>query len=300
MEIKDKTSKRLRIKTVSNFSIALTLVLMTLAIVFAIVGSKQYHVLLDSGEKYVKGENAINQLRTTSDELSGHAFLAVSESSQEHIDAYFEETDVNKHREKAVADFKISQNDTAAIASLEEALNASNRLMDLEWFAMRLIEKTISDDSNTWPEKLRSITLSDEDEAMTEEECLEKARMIMIGKEYENGKLQIYQNLDDCLTLLREQIFEEQKHAGCIFSDIFNNMVICIGIFSLMILALFLITRFYVVNPLLKYNENIQHGPIRELDGIKELQTLGITFNRMYYENEEKQKTIQYQAMSLT
>lgn len=296
MKIKEKASKRFRIKTVSNLSIALTLVLMTLSLIFAAIGTKQYKTLIESGDKYVACENSIVQLRVASDEMTRYARLAVSECSKDHIDAYFKETDIDKNREEAVSNFKKHQVDTAVVASLETALNASDKLMELEWYAMRLVENALSVSPDALPEKLKSVTLSDEDASLSKEACVEKARTFMMGSEYENGKLLVYQSLDECLSLLRDVIFKEQKHAGCIFGDIYNNMIICIGIFSLMILALFLITRFCVVNPLLKYNENIQHGPIRKLDGIKELQTLGITFNQVYYENEEKQKTIQYQA----
>jgi len=63
-----------------------------------------------------------------------------------------------------------------------------------------------------------------------------------------------------------------------------------------MMLLVCLLMRYWIVRPLMTYNTAIQRDVPLVVRGANELQVLAQTYNRLYEENEERQKLIQHQA----
>ena len=287
---------KIKLRTVSNWSIIITVLLSLLCVVISIWGFKKYTVLRTAMQDYISYEKAVEQLQYGSDNLTKQVHLAASTGRQEYIDAYFEEANVTKSREKALKDMKALGGNTDAVSALEDALSSSVELMNTEYYAMRLIEEAMGTDQSFWPDAIKDVKLSAEDAALSSSDKLCAAQRMVISPEYENMKDTISSNTNAALNTLTEDISTRQNLAANAFTGVFQEIIVCVLLFAGMMLLICLIMRFWIVKPLLDYNESIQHGSILSIHGACEIQTLARTYNKVYEENEEREMLMKHQA----
>lgn len=287
---------KIKLRTVSNWSIIITVLLSLLCVVISIWGFKKYTVLRTAMQDYISYEKAVEQLQYGSDNLTKQVHLAASTGRQEYIDAYFEEANVTKSREKALKDLKALGGNTDAVSALEDALSSSVELMNTEYYAMRLIEEAMGTDQSFWPDAIKDVKLSAEDAALSSSDKLCAAQRMVISPEYENMKDTISSNTNAALNTLTEDISTRQNLAANAFTGVFQEIIVCVLLFAGMMLLICLIMRFWIVKPLLDYNESIQHGSILSIHGACEIQTLARTYNKVYEENEEREMLMKHQA----
>lgn len=144
----------LKIRTLGNWSLGITAVLAILCIAVSILGFRKYEVLQSSTRDYIACEAAAQRLQTGSDTLTRQVRLAAATGEQTYIDAYFEEANVTRSRETALADLSALHGGEDAVTSLEQALSASMDLMQTEYYAMRLVEEAIRTPAAQWPREL--------------------------------------------------------------------------------------------------------------------------------------------------
>lgn len=144
----------LKIRTLGNWSLGITAVLAILCIAMSILGFRKYEVLQSSTRDYIACEAAAQRFQTGSDTLTRQVRLAAATGEQTYIDAYFEEANVTRSRETALADLSALHGGEGAVTSLEQALSASMDLMQTEYYAMRLVEEAIRTPAAQWPREL--------------------------------------------------------------------------------------------------------------------------------------------------
>ena len=289
-------AKKVKIRLVSNGSIVASIILSILCITVSIFGFNQYAVLRSAMQDYIACENAVHELQDSSDNLTKQVRLAAATGDAKYIDAYFEEANVTKNREKALQDLEELEVNAEAIAALKDALSGSNALMQTEYYAMRLIEENIGSAPSTWPEELQTVSITAEDAALTPEERLYKAQQLVIGLDYTEAKDEITANVNAAVSALTEVIETRQSHADTLFVRVFFLIIACVFAFAVMMLLICLLMRYWIVNPLLKFNHDIERDTKLTVGGANELQTLAATYNKIFDENEEKQLLIKHQA----
>lgn len=287
---------KIKIRIVSNWSIVLTIVLSIVFITISICGYQQYMVLRAAMQDYIACEHAVKELQDGSDILTKQVRLAAATGNHKYIDAYFKEANVIKTREKALEDLSALDDSDDAIIPLKKALSSSVDLMQTEYYSMRLVEESIGSDPNTWPNELKTVTLTAGDAALSSAEKLNKARMLVISLEYEDTKNRISEDVIAAASTFSSIIKDRQNRASDSFIRIFELIIVCIIAFAVMMLALCLIMRHWIVRPLIVYNHNIKKDTMLSVGGAYELQKLARTYNRIYQENEERQKLIKHQA----
>lgn len=288
--------EKIKIRSVSNLSIVATIVLTLLCVAISILGFTKYKILRSAMQDYISCENAVHELQEGSDILTKQVRLAAATGEAQYIDAYFEEANVTKSREKALKDIASLANSSDAVALLQTALNESVDLMQTEYYSMRLVEESIGSDPSTWPDELQTVELSEEDEALPSSDKLSKAQQMVIGLDYENAKDIISGDVNAAIASLTVMINDRQEQASAIFTKIFLLIIVCVLVFAVMMFLVCLLMRFWIVRPLLTYNDNIENDAMLSVRGANELQALAKTYNRLYRENEERQKLIQHQA----
>lgn len=144
----------LKIRALGNWSLGITAVLAILCIAVSILGFRKYEVLQSSTRDYIACEAAAQRFQTGSDTLTRQVRLAAATGEQTYIDAYFEEANVTRSRETALADLSALHGGEDAVTSLEQALSASMDLMQTEYYAMRLVEEAIRTPAAQWPREL--------------------------------------------------------------------------------------------------------------------------------------------------
>ena len=150
----------LKIRTLGNWSLGITAGLAILCIVMSILGVRKYEVLQSSTRDYIACEAAAQRFQTGSDTLTRQVRLAAATGEQTYIDAYFEEANVTRSRETALAELSALHGGKDAVISLEQALSASTDLMQTEYYAMRLVEEATHAPAAQWPQELSAVTLS--------------------------------------------------------------------------------------------------------------------------------------------
>lgn len=287
---------KVKIRTVSNFSIVITIILSVLCLGISLFGIQKYTILRSAMQEYIECESAIHQFAQGSDTLTRQARLAASTGQETYIDGYFEEADVSRSREKALEELSGLEGQTEAVAALESSLQESMELMETEYYAMCLVESAIGNAQADWPSVLQTVELSAEDQVLPAQEKLARAQKLMNSPEYETKKGKISDGANRAMDALSTQIRDKQNRAADIFWDIFKKVLICLAAFGVLMLAISFIMRHWIVQPLMKYNDNIRHGTIFPICGAYELQLLAKTYNKVFLENEEREKLMKHQA----
>ena len=168
--------------------------------------------------------------------------LAAATGEQTYIDAYFEEANVTRSRETALADLSALHGGEDAVTSLEQALSASMDLMQTEYYAMRLVEEAIRTPAAQWPRELSAVTLSPEDAALSASDKMDRAQELPISPEYEDAKSEIADDVDAALSVFTDTLTARQQQAADVFARIFRTVTVCVMLFAaVMLLELSLI-----------------------------------------------------------
>lgn len=185
---------------------------------------------------------------------------------------------------------------TDGFKALQKAMNYSQKLMETEYYSMRLEAEGNEEDESTWPEEIKAVTLSEEDQQLLSYEKKQKAQQLVSGNQYQDSKNDITKSVSKCVNELIKQTRNEQGRATTIFSDMYLKLESGIIVLVIMMLIMCIGVRRLIVRPLISYNESIQRGEIFPVIGAAELQNLAETYNKVYLENQETQKLIRHQA----
>ena len=288
--------KRVKIRKVSAFDMVITIVVGILFFVIAYWGNKEFHALQDTTEQYIVCERAANSLRDASDYLTEQVRLYAMTGETQYMENYFEEADTNHRREQALDDLRTYFDGTHAFATLRNALTFSDRLMDTEYYSMRLVCAAEGIDESTWPEELRAVTLSAEDASLPAEAQMRRAQDLVADDDYQTKRTEILGQVEECMNSLIEQTHNQQGRASSIFSDMYLKLQIGIAVLVFMMLVMCIMVRRLIVVPLVQCNESIKHGKTFPVIGAEEMQVLAETYNKVYQENEEAQALIRHKA----
>jgi diguanylate cyclase (GGDEF)-like protein len=253
--------RKIRILRVSNGSFAVTIILAVLFFVIAVTGSKEFHILKETTNKYITCEKSAKELQAGSDYLTEQVRLYVMTGDEKYMKLYLNEVHVTKRREKSLKQLKKYFDKTVIFTSLQKAMECSNELMNTEYYAMRLIAEEHGVSKDVWPKELKQVQITDQDEALSAKQKQERAQKLVRGKNYQERRAQI-----------------------------------SAAILVIMMLVMCILVRRLVVWPLVSYNDSIKRGEIFPVIGAAELQSLAETYNHVYKENQETQKLIRHQA----
>ena len=265
-------------------------------VALCIQSEREFKALKSSTEQYLACEKAAKQLEDGSNYLTEQVRLYASTGDTKYRDLYFREVDSTKRRENAVQYLKKYFDGTEGFKALQKAMDYSETLMETEYYSMRLEAEGNEEDESTWPEEIKSVVLSEEDQQLQEYEKLQKAQMLVCSNQYQDTKNDITKSVSKCVNELIKQTRNQQGRATTIFSDMYMKLEVGIIILVVMMLAMCIGIRHLIVKPLISYNESITRGEIFPVIGAAELQNLAETYNKVYLENQETQKLIRHQA----
>ncbi len=288
--------RKVKIQSVSTWSIGITIVFAVLFLFICIQSEKEFRVLRATTDQYITCENAAKQLQDGSDYLTEQVRLYAMTEQTEYMDLYFEEANVTQRREKALDDLKKYFDQTEIFTSLQKALDCSQELMNTEYYSMRLVCEATQKEKDTWPQEIQNVELSAEDQNLSDEKKLSKAREIVCDNKYQDARTEITSDVSECMNSLITKTKNSQGRATTIFSDMYLKLEIGIVFLIVLMLTVCMMVRRLIVKPLISYNESIKRGVIFPVIGSAELQNLAETYNRVYAENQETQKLIRHQA----
>ena len=127
------------------------------------------------------------------------------------MDQYFKEALNSKRREQAIDEMQLDPKATAAMERLQEALRHSIKLMDREYYSMRLVveAKGIKD----YPDQIKQVKLTAEDAALSPEAKMQRAAELVLDDGYYEQKNWIRREVKNSLQAVEGLIQTEETKA---------------------------------------------------------------------------------------
>ena len=168
MDKKAKTKHGISLRFVYLWLIIITVIVFVLMMVSVYLLTTTFFNLSDAAKEHMDLENAAHQLMDASDYLTEKVQRFTIEGTPEFMNEYFTEAFETNRREKALEKMSVDVKAKGALNQLKEAMNASVKLMEQEYYAMRLVidAKDITD----YPEILKSVELSADDKMLSPDE----------------------------------------------------------------------------------------------------------------------------------
>ena len=244
--------------------------------------------------QYSELKGAAQELMNASDYLTEQVQRFTLNGDPVFLERYFTEAFESKRREEAISKMAMDESTKEAFNELQNAMDSSVKLMDQEYYAMRLVieAKGYTD----YPEVLKSIELSAEDAALSPEAKIRLANELVLGDSYYEQKDDIRRNMQESLAEI-DKLSEINESAE--LNRLKFDMHIARGAILAQAILIFVImglTSTLAINPVLKAIEQIKaNEPISE-KGSKELRYLANAYNKMYQKNKSSLEQLNYKA----
>ena len=205
--------RNIKLQTVSAWSIALTSIVAVLCLAISCSATRKFHALLTATDQYILCEDAARQLQSGSDYLTEQVRLFTITGQEAYMDRYFEEAETNRSRERAVEALEGPFGDTCSFRDLQAALDRSRKLMDTEYYAMRLVLEATGVSPARWPEKVKEVELSGIDGHLPAAAKQEKAQQMVTDGAYQAARTEISNRVTACMTDLSSATKQQQGQA---------------------------------------------------------------------------------------
>lgn len=295
-ETLQKEIKGIKIHTLNYVMIIAAFVFYVFVIVETLQTQVQYSELLSATDDYITCEDLAEQFSDASDYLSDKVRLYVINGNREYANAYFEELDQTKRREKALDGIVRFSADENTEAEMKHAQEKADRLIEREIYAMRLAAEGRGIPLDDLDERVRSVVLTDADSALSPEEKLQEAQERVFGSVYQNEKQAI--NVFVKKFIDRQVGTINQKKLDCTdeLSRTLNKQIIFISILFIMNIVIFILIIRLIVRPLKIYMDCIRDGQMLKIVGAYEFQYLALTYNSIYEINCANEQMLKYKA----
>ncbi len=239
---------------------------------------KSFRHLTETSEQQIELRKAARELMDASDYLTEKVQRFTVEGDTRFLNEYFAEAFEARHREEAIA--RMSDGSETALERLQTAMDGSLKLMEREYYAMRLVieARGITD----YPEALQTVELSAEDGALDAEGKMRLATEMVLDDGYYAQKDVIRENMRASLDELERMAYDTDASALRALREELNVVRAVIVLQTVGIFFMVWLTSRLGIHPVLNAVERIKNdSPIPEV-GANEFRYLARTYNRMY------------------
>ena len=266
----------------------------------------------NASEENLMLQNSVHGLMDASDHLTEMVQRFTESGDRRFMEQYFIEAFATKRREQAITELKRVKNVGPALASLEEAMRYSVKLMDREYYAMRLVIEAKG--IREYPSVLKGVTLNSADMALSPEDKMRRATKMVLDGEYYTQKNRIRAEVNNTVQAIVSQAQKEETDALERFQKELNlaraGVLMIIASFQkelnlaragvLMIIAsIFFVvwlTSTLGINPILRAVDQIEtDSPIRET-GANEFRYLAKAYNNLYFMYKKSIEHLNFKA----
>ena len=238
-----------------------------------------FRSLTDATEKQIALDKATHELMDASDYLTERVKRFTVSGDMRFLNEYFTEAFETNRREDAIQKMSTDPGISDALAQLQEAMDESVKLMDREFYAMRLV--LAAKGSSEIPQELANVVLSDEDRALSPEDQMRRATQMVLDDAYYELKDSIRTDMKESLDAIEAVTRSAESSAFDNVRKVINFVRVVIIIQIIGTLVLVWLTIRLGINPILKAVDAIKADrPIRET-GATEFRYLARTYNNM-------------------
>ena len=242
--------------------------------------SSSFQNLTTASEEQIELRKAARELMDASDYLTERVQRFTVNGDMQFLEEYFAEAFETNRREEAVSRMAVGTDTTAALEKLKTAMDESMDLMNLEYYAMKLVieAKGYTD----YPEVLKNVTLSEEDKVLSASRKLQRATEVVLSDEYYAKKDRIRESMRASLDELERMAYDTDATTLKSFSREMALVRVIIMIQTISILIMVWLTSRLGIHPVLNAVDRIKEdSPIPEV-GANEFRYLARAYNKMY------------------
>ena len=277
------------------FACAAFLAAVALFLADAMVTQSYVH-LEKTSERFIGAQQAAYDLEMGSDSLTESVREFVITGDIEYLNDYFEELEVTKRRDSAVAHLEelLEGSDSAAYSHLSTALSLSNELVNYEYLAMRYTLEAGDYDEALIPAQLQAVQLSPEEQALPADEKRARAIELVFDDTYAMFKNSIKDNTRACTQELVDESDKERLEASRLMSASVVLETVLTIVLLLVVLAIVVFIGVWVRRPLARMVQLMREGKPMQPMGAAELQFVAQTYNTVLEESHRKYERLNY------
>lgn len=284
----------MRIQTLNFVMIFVSCILYILLLAATSYALHEYQVMVSATDDYIDCEHQALLLAEGSNYLTEQVRLFAVNADTEHVENYFTEVYTTRRREQVFELFE-TYDSNKNYDLLQTALDNSNKLMEQEIYSMRLVADAQNCDMADY-EDVQKVRLSPEDQALSSEEKMEKARDLVFGSEYQESKALILGDVSAFMDgIIRENKQAQQKSTDDLKSSMKRQQFLISILFIENILVFILIIHL-IIKPLQIYVKNIKDEQRLEITGSYEFKYLALTYNNIFELNVANETMLRHQA----
>ena len=279
---------------------AFAVIISALLVVSLQLISHEDDVVNHTYQNYLMLKNASNDVQLASDYLTEQVRLFVINGEKEYMDNYFKEANVTKRRQNAKDQIHELTEDTKEHdeihKSIESAFDESMGLMNLEYYAMKLIclDQNISYSSYDYDNCVEKYTIGIDEVAP--EDRREKALDAVFGKDYLASKTIITNNVNSALetidVLMHKNVDEAADDLKRLF--VFQTIVVIIHVVCIGTAIIFM--HLFVLMPMNAAVKSLLKDEEVHVRSNREFNYLADTYNKMHAQNERVKERLVYEA----
>ncbi len=288
--------KGISLKLVNRIMITVTIVIAFLLILSILQVTDYYGQMKDATQMYVDSQKDAMDLRLGSDYLTEQVRNYAVTGDREFLDNYFEEAQVTKRRNRAVESIREVLDDSPAYASLNEALDFSNELMNVEYESFLLMLDVTKAEKTDYPEVLRSMDLSEEDRLLSDADKREKAIDLVFNDTYQDYKQKIYEGVQICTEELSRYTEYAQNESMDLLNQKLQQQYLLIAVLLCATIVAVLVIRYTVVLPLQRNAKQMQEDEFLQVGGVNELKMLQTSYNEIFSRISHDRQKLSYEA----
>lgn len=296
----DMTEERSSTKRTASIQTIHALALVT-AVVLAIVATitlarlfNERNTMEESHVRYEQCSEAAQDLMTASDFLTNQVRLYVLTGDEAYLNGYLNEVLHDKNRDFAVETIHAHLKNDDARDRLDTAFGESSNLSKEEMYAMKLV--ALATGLQQMPQGLSDVAISEQDAALDPDQMRERARVMVLGEEYQANKSRIVQNVDECTTDLIASLQDEEEQSGKRFDSLLVVLRVIVILLVAIVALTFLANYLLMIKPIRMHEQAVRGNNPLPPEGSKELRSFVDSYNQMYEENHRRTMLLKHEA----
>ena len=256
--------------------------------------TKSFTRVRETAKQHSELQDAAHDLMNASDYLTEQVQRFTINGDPVFLERYFTEAFESKRREEAIEVMKNDRRTDAAFRQLQEAMDSSVKLMDQEYYAMRLVIEAKGYEE--YPEILKNVVLSEEDLALSPEDKMQRATELVLNDAYYAQKDRIRNGMQESLNEVDKFANSTEEAEYALLNRELLVARIAILIQAVLVFFMMWLTTRYSITPVLRAIEQVRADlPITEY-GSDEFKYLAKAYNKMYQKNKANLEKLSYKA----
>ena len=244
---------------------------------------------------FLELQEASNDVQLASDYLTAEVRLFVVNADPKYMDAYFEEANITKRREKALETIhELSENTSKheeihgnIAAAVEESMN----LMNLEYFAMKLICVQYDIPYDRY-QVIANVDISN----VAPEDRRDEALNAVLGQEYMRSKTIITNHVDAAIDVIKDLMQDSVDKSVSDLHGLITFQTIVIITFVVFTATTIIFMHVFIIAPMNTTINSLLKNEEVHVYSNREFNYMADTYNKIRAQNESVKEKLRYEA----